>query len=169
MRSVAAASGYAYQNYPHFNLHQAREPRKTASSMAGNNYPYAHQAANFNQSEHGAVSQVSASRSVMIRTRGAFPKTLWQKGAMFSTKKSRKQVSMGQSPSVAAKKGKGKNLLSRQQTYDLEVGRPGLHQRRTAQYANAANESGAEHKIGTLSELNRLTQGSFANLGGMRA
>ena len=84
--------------------------------MAGNNYPYANQAANFNQSEHGGVSQASGTRSVMIRTRGAFPKTLWQKGAMFSTKKSRKQVSMGQSPSVAAGKRAKKNLLARQQT-----------------------------------------------------
>lgn len=168
VRSVAAQSGYGYQNYNHFNLHQAREPRKTASSTAGNNYPYANQGANFNQSEHGAVSQASGTRSVMIRTRGTLPKTLWQKGAMFSTRKSRKQVSMGQSPSMAAKKGK-KNLLATQRTYDLEAGRPSLHQRRTFQYANAANESGADHKVGTLSELNRLTQGSFANLGGMRA
>ena len=140
--------------------------------MAGNNYPYANQAANLNQSEHGGVSQASGTRSVMIRTRGAFPKTLWQKGAMFSTKKSRKQVSMGQSPSVAAGKRGKKNLLARQQTDDLEVGaggRPGQGPRRGYQYANAGNESVAEHKIGTLSELNRLTQGSFANLGGMRA
>ena len=56
VRSVAAQSGYAYQNYNHFNLQQAREHRKGASSAAGNNYPYAHQGANFNQSEHGAVS-----------------------------------------------------------------------------------------------------------------
>ena len=71
---------------------------------------------------------------------------------------------------AAGKRGK-KNLLARQQTDDLEVGgggRPGLGQRRGYQCANAANESAAEHKIGTLSELNRLTQGSFANLGGMR-
>ena len=43
--------------------------------MAGNNYPYMNHVVA--QSEHGAVSQASVSRSVMIRTRGQFPKTIW--------------------------------------------------------------------------------------------
>ena len=75
MRSVAAASHYGYQNLNHFNLNQGKEIRKTASSMAGNNYPYMNHVVA--QSEHGAVSQASVSRSVMIRTRGQFPKTIW--------------------------------------------------------------------------------------------
>ena len=54
MRSVAAASGYAYHNLNHFNLNQGKEIRKTASSMAGNNYPYANHVVA--QSEHGAIS-----------------------------------------------------------------------------------------------------------------
>ena len=134
--------------------------------MAGNNYPYMNHVVA--QSEHGAVSQASVSRSVMIRTRGQFPKTIWQKGAIFSTKKSRKQISMGQSPNILSKKGKTK--LLKHKTDDLELaGYSPPQRRRTANYNNPNNESVGDHKIGTLSELNRLTHGSWANIGGMRA
>ena len=140
--------------------------RKTASSMAGNNYPYANHVAP--QSEHGGVSQASVSRSVMIRTRGTFPKTIWQKGALFSTKKSRKQISMGQSPHIVSKKSKA-GKIGRTKTDDLEFGGYSPPQRRRTANYNNPNESVGDHKIGTLSELNRLTHGSFANIGGMRA
>ena len=74
---------------------------------------------------------------------------------------------MGQSPNILSKKAKDK--LSRHKTDDLELaGYSPPQRRRTANYNNP-NESVGDHKIGTLSELNRLTQGSFANIGGMRA
>lgn len=94
--------------------------------MAGNNYPYnalrgATNIAGTNKgnamlasSEVDGMSQISCSRSAMIRQRGQFPKTIWQRGAMYSTKKSRKEVSMGNSPAIR-KKAKanlnGTNLL----------------------------------------------------------
>ena len=43
----------------------------------------------------------------MIRMRGHFPKTLWQRGALYSNKKSRKEISMGKSPVI---KHKGKAI-----------------------------------------------------------
>ena len=76
---------------------------------------------------------------------------------------------MGQSPNVVSKKGKSKNSLLRNKTDDLELGGMSPQQRRRTINYNNPNESGAEYKIGTLSELNRLTHGSWANIGGMKA
>ena len=65
---------------------------------------------------------------------------------------------------------KGKTKLLKHKTDDLELaGYSPPQRRRTANYNNPNNESVGDHKIGTLSELNRLTHGSWANIGGMRA
>ena len=61
-------------------------------------------------SEADNQSAVSGTRSALIRHRGQFPKYIWQRGALYSTKKSRKDVSMGRSP-IIKKRGKG-NLLN---------------------------------------------------------
>ena len=75
----------------------------------------------------------------MIRQRGQFPKYMWQKGALYSTKKSRKDISMGRSPELR-KRGKG-NLLNSHNDHGLHLG-----------------------NTRTLSEVNRFTANSFANL-----
>ena len=57
---------------------------------------------------------------------------------------------------------KGKSLLGKTKTYDIEAGKP---QRRTFQQGV---DSDTGQKLGTLSELNRFTHGSWANLGATR-
>ena len=85
------------------------------------------------------ISQVSGARSAMIRHRGKFPKTIWQRGAIYSTKKSRADVSQGRSPEIR-KKGKASLLNNNQMIGTFE------------------------HGIGTFSEANnRFTHGSFQN------
>ena len=78
-----------------------------AHSIAGNNY--AHRDARLAASHVDGISQASCARSAMIRHRGQFPKTIWQRGALYSTKKTRKEVSMGRSPEIR-KKGKAGGL-----------------------------------------------------------
>ena len=51
----------------------------------------------FNVSEVDVVSQITGSKSVMIRQRGRFPRTLWQRGALQTHKKKREKDSAGKS------------------------------------------------------------------------
>ena len=76
-----------------------------AHSIAGNNY--VHPDARLAASQVDGVSQASGARSAMIRHRGQFPKTIWQRGALYSTKKTRKEVSMGRSPEIRKKSKAG--------------------------------------------------------------
>lgn len=46
-------------------------------------------------SDIDVVSQMTGSKSVMIRKRGALPRTIWQKGALQTNKGDRKGVSQG--------------------------------------------------------------------------
>ena len=51
--------------------------------------------------------------------RGAFPKTLWQKGTFMSSKKKAKDSSFSKSPTIT--KSKKKMMISRNKTNDLDV------------------------------------------------
>lgn len=81
-----------------------------ANSIAGNQYP--NRVKNVGGLDVEGLSQISGARSAMIRHRGQFPKTIWQRGAIFSSKKSRAMVSQGKSPQIR-KKAKA-SLLNRQ-------------------------------------------------------
>ena len=81
----------------------------------------------------------------MIRQRGTFPRTLWQKGALQSTKKTRWEVSVGKKSIARGSKTRQPHDQQSQQNFNSNTNRQG-----------------------TMSELNRLTHGSFANLGAQR-
>ena len=97
---------------------------------------------NVNASDVDIISQMTGSKSVMIRQRGRFPKTLWQPGALQTNKKSRQSLSRGWS---AAKKHTIKRKF-------------GMKDRDQSSMLQPFN------RTGTMSELNRLTHGSFANM-----
>ena len=72
-------------------------------SMIGYNIQRQNTILRAGQSDVDGMSQMTGSKSVMIRQRGRFPKTIWQKGALYSTKKSRREISMGKSPKLSKK------------------------------------------------------------------
>ena len=129
--SQAAASIYGGQRLP---ITQARalQARKQPHSQVGYHYPSLANKIVRAESEVDRMSHMTGTRSQLIRQRGQLPKTIWQRGAMFSTKKSRKEISMGQSPLI-----KKKAKFQKRNTVAIDY----------------------------ISDLNRMTHGSFAGLG----